>query len=598
MPLIAGGIYRTPQARESVQRLVKLTSGQIVHDKVELEDQAGFMLVSGRQKMESTAEKIHVLDEGNSLLAGRLFTKDVASSPVIDIDAKKVRNSGGRFLGEAYWGSYIMVSFDKERYEVSIYRDPQGLSTLFYLAIEEGMLFASEVHLLVDALEAKPAIDWEYLTSYVINAHNVSNYTPFKGVVEAEQGCETRLSVPNKVAVSLFWDPTKFVTPTEKSDAEFQEELYRCMTSCTQAWARESDKLCVELSGGLDSSSLLCVLKDILLPEQKLTAINMMHPDVASSNEVDYARNVSDLCEVPLTVANWGDALPFSSIDVPRRYNRPASFMLNYDFGQFVLKSIAIGQQGEVMGGQGGDHLFLAPPLIASVADHFIDKGITGISSKLREISAYYRTPYFQVVKDSCKNVWQYYQGNLGYLNLTMKSIPWMGESFKQSVNASMFKPFYWDKLKALPPGKVQHVLAVSQATYYIDRGYRITGKPVLNPLLSQPLVELALSMPTYRAFAEGYDRILFRRAVSDRKKGDFIWRKTKGETSGVLVIALKKRYAQMSELILEGKFAQKGLINKAKLEHSLREAQHGKVENLWPLLNLMVAETWLRSWR
>ena len=75
-----------------------------------------------------------------------------------------------------------------------------------------------------------------------------------------------------------------------------------------------------------------------------------------------------------------------------------------------------------------------------------------------------------------------------------------MKQSFRNHIDLNMYQPIFWEKLKGVSPGKAQHVLAIYSATLYIDRGYRISARPI-NPLLSQPLVELALSMPTYQSF-------------------------------------------------------------------------------------------------
>jgi len=103
--------------------------------------------------------------------------------------------------------------------------------------------------------------------------------------------------------------------------------------------------------------------------------------------------------------------------------------------------------------------------------------------------------------------------------------------------------------------------------------------------------------MPVYQSFADEYNRVLFRQAMAQHKKGKFIWRKSKGETSGVLILALRERFGAICELVIEGHFAQQGLIDRDLLLQRLNEFRHGKIDQLWPLMNLMVTEIWLRSW-
>lgn len=205
--------------------------------------------------------------------------------------------------------------------------------------------------------------------------------------------------------------------------------------------------------------------------------------------------------------------------------------------------------------------------------------------------------PYVRVLGTTLKVWGQYVIGSLGYLTLTLQTVPWMNKEFKQHIDPSIFKPHRWNNYKKLSPGKAQHTFAIDQAVQYVDRGYRTPGKSVLNPLLAQPLVELALSSPTYQTFADGHNRFHFRKAMDKHKKGNFIWRKSKGETSGMIILSIRDSYNDISQLVLDGRFAQQGLIDRCSLQQSLNEFRHGKTDNLWPMMNLLVVERWLQSW-
>ena len=71
-------------------------------------------------------------------------------------------------------------------------------------------------------------------------------------------------------------------------------------------------------------------------------------------------------------------------------------------------------------------------------------------------------------------------------------------------------------------------------------------------------------------------------------KKGDYIWRKSKGETSGILVLGMRSHFENICQLILEGRFAAEGLVDREILLAKLNGFRHGSTETLWPLVNLM----------
>ncbi len=589
MPLISGGYYYSTEAGKSVENLVNLTSQQIVGDGVRLDHQ-GCLVFSGLQEMESALERTEVLADHKSIISGRIFSRDNVNQEFIDIE--KIKASQGAWLAKRCWGRYILVSFEDN--QVTLYRDPQGLSTLFYMPVPGGVLFSSEIALLFDAVETKPRLNWSHLTSFVVNAHTITLSTPFEGISELAPGSSTCFTKNGAITTKLFWDPTTIESKPIDDEYAFEERLYDTFKGTTAAWSRGIEKICVELSGGLDSSSVLAVLQE---PGRNLVAINLMHTDVASSNEIAYAKNVADLTNVPLIVKDMQEALPFAPFEVKRRFNKPSSFLSDAKFNQLFIAAAQLGKEDEIFGGQGGDHLFLAPPMVETVADYFLEKGFRGLSKKIVEIAAYHRMPYARVFTSMMKALGGYMVGRNAVFDLVQKEEPWMRDSFKSQVQQDQFKPLFWEQLMEVHPGKAYHIFAAYGASLYIDRGHRIEGKQVINPFLSQPLVELALSMPTYQSFAQGKNRVLFRRAMARRHQGDYIWRTSKGETSGILTLAVRQHFDRVCQLALEGRFAQEGLIDTQLFLELLQGMRHGKTDKLWFLMNMLVTELWFEQW-
>lgn len=600
MPLIAGAFSITQKGRVIGERLVTETSKLLVHDSIRITNtQEGLVVIAGNQELESNAEQVRLLSDGKSVFTGRLFHKDETFSSVNHIPLEAIKMTHGKTLGDHYWGRYILVSCDTERKSVSLYRDPQGLATIFYLQSPEGIFFSSEISLLYDALPNKPNLDWSYLASYIVNGHNVTSVTPFEGIVEARPGCMTELLSDGTLRIIDFWDPTKIPSQCISDPEAFMNTLYKTFSHSVSALSRGADNIVVQLSGGLDSSSVLTVLRQLMPENQNITAVNFMHSQVASSDEREFAKEVTGSCKVPLIVKDLKERPNFAHCKIDHRFNRPFSGLLDHEPNKSYKNELKrLGKQGEIMGGQGGDHLFLAPAPLESVADYFLEKGLWGLRSKVSQISNHYRMPYLRVASEATSGVYNYFRGNLDHIALTLPSSPWMNDDFKNLINPSLFQSHLWDKLKHVPPGKARHIFTIAQTALYVDRNYLVRGKSELYPFLSQPMVELALSMPTYQSFDKGYDRFLFRGAMAKHHTGNYIWRKSKGETSGVLILAMRSSYNDIRDLLLDGFFVKEKLLDSARLEMHVLEMLHGKVDNFWPLTNLINTELWLRSWR
>ena len=89
----------------------------------------------------------------------------------------------------------------------------------------------------------------------------------------------------------------------------------------------------------------------------------------------------------------------------------------------------------------------------------------------------------------------------------------------------------------------------------------------------------------------------MFRKAISDTFKTDSVWRKDKGETSGIMQRGLKKNEKRILDLCLEGKMVKQGLINKDKLSAGILGVMNGQTDYLWAIINLICAEIFMNYW-
>ncbi len=591
MPLLVGGIYKGEKARSIVEKLCQDILGHVGTPYTVDNESLGYKIVAGCQDFESPEELIVPLDNNSSLLTGRLFAKDFTEFDPQELSVEAIKKTQGKFLGDSYWGRYLLITTDDKG--ITIYRDPQGLTPLFYMPIEGGYIFASRISFLYDALDKKPDLNWNYLSSFIAGNHALTAVTPFMDVQEVLPGCSTTLSIGKEPLISQFWDPTLYASPYKEDDSIFEEKLFDTVGHCSQAWIKGCTNIKVQLSGGLDSSSLVAIMKSNS-PNMPMHAYNMYHSTIGSSDERAFAQDVAALYGVPISFLDSSNDLPFNQAFLEVRFDRPAAGKLSTK----LSKELTCGRGEEMISGQGGDHLFFAGAPIEMVLDYYFDKGLRGILNKVQDLAAFHRMPFLQVFKRVMQLYVQHKRGSLEHVQLLNTTQPWIKDSFKEHIDESIFKPYFWKSLGSLPPGKAKQILAVLSATLYIDNGQALEKKRELYPLLAQPVVELALSIPSYKSLKNGYDRFMYRNAMDRYTKGKFIWRKSKGESSGSIILGLRKNFEQVRTLLLEGSFAQLGYVDTDLLDNALRQVKHGNIQPLWPILNLYAVEQWLYSWK
>ena len=124
----------------------------------------------------------------------------------------------------------------------------------------------------------------------------------------------------------------------------------------------------------------------------------------------------------------------------------------------------------------------------------------------------------------------------------------------------------------------------------------RLESAPQHHPLLSQPLMEVCLQIPTYLLLRGGRERGLAREAFADRVPEQILRRRDKGSVVSHATEMLRQSEPFVRELLLEGALAGAGVIVRKDLEPYIVHGQPFREEHLLPLLACIAAEVWVRT--
>jgi asparagine synthase (glutamine-hydrolysing) len=151
---------------------------------------------------------------------------------------------------------------------------------------------------------------------------------------------------------------------------------------------------------------------------------------------------------------------------------------------------------------------------------------------------------------------------------------------------------------RGVPPGILWHVMSVSLPPAYYSAFQRGPYPERTLPLLSQPLVELCLRLPTYLLITSGLDRALARRAFAMDLPAEIARRSAKGRADQHVRNILDANIGFIREMLLDGLMVQHGLLNREALElyltrgRSPADFQYSEI-----LQEHLCTEAWLRTW-
>lgn len=539
-----------------------------------------------------------VWKNASSFLVGRVFDKESSS------ELSKERFNELSFLCKEEffakaWGKYVYININKSAGQFDVVVDSTGQLPFFYYPFPDGsLLFASDIEILFKVLEQDPEYNWDYLYAYLVYGNNGSIQTPFKNIFELPSACSLQIT-KNERKTTPFWNPLSFYRNKETQEYDAVNVLQNTL----RPWINPYQTICVSLSGGLDSSSLVYCLKDIIKRNQTLIALNYFHSQVQSSNELDHARKVCAETGIELIELDVSDTLPFDphQSKQPLKPNKPFAGMISLKWIEAILGALPNNESFTFISGHGSDHIFMRPPSKKVLADYIIENGLRGSTQGLKNISQFYRDSFFPILKENVNSLSSYVFGRKKErisLRKKSKNIPnWIKQEITLNLGEAFAHPIYNCLPYKVLPGKYEQIDALYEGIASIQVELMHQVNPIYYPFLYQPMLEFALSFPTYKLFDRGYDRYPLRKAVHDHFKTDTVWRRDKGQTTGLFQLGVKKNLDRVLSLCLEGHLVKQGYINQEGVHQAIIHMGNGDVRNLWSFMHLTSLEIFLRLW-
>lgn len=590
--IFAGIVWRSNKKKLDLAHGLKSKINRLVEKTSTIEDDL-LTFFSGTLNEKNDNDSTLYVD--NAVFVGRAFAKDTYKSLTSEEFKEISFDHDTNNLIQKYWGKYVSIVNDlsKDFSTVKITRDPTGQLPFFYsVDNESNIVFSSEIQIIVDYTTKEPEYNSHYLSNYIINGASYSNHTLFKNVYELPPG-HTLTIKPASLTIEEAWNPITYYTHNYQPN-----DLFTSGKNVLKSWINDYENIFLSLSGGLDSTALLCFLNDIKRPTQNLIAINYFHSKTKTTNELKYASDICSKLNIDLRGVDFLESLPFDDLSYPFSIcpNRPLPAIINFNQHKMISDIIHTDKSSVFISGHGGDHLFMCPPLESSLSDYVFEKGFKEFRHKLEDLASYYRKPITSILKNNVRDV---------LLSLKNKNAPpsfenpgWIKADLIEKALSCSENKVYSQFSKTRLPGKRQQLESIKSAFPTISLEYIDPSNPTFYPFLYQPIIELVLAIPTYDLYQEGYDRYPLRKCITDYYKIDMVWRREKGQTTGMFQLGIKKNMENIMGLCSEGHFCRNGLIDKENLFKHIREVSCGSTRALWPLINLISAEIFVSSWR
>lgn len=536
------------------------------------------------------------LEGGAGVILGKLFARSGGGSRPAPSNwpgcARATAGGVDRLLIAECWGRYVAFLCETGG-SIRVLRDPSGGLPCYGLDHGALHLYFSHMedvrHLWNDAF----TIDRSYVLAGLTL---LREHSPRTGLCEvrqvmAGQCLEIRGS---KLTGRFLWDPVVIAGhEVIEEPGHAAAQLGECVRDVMRAWAGCYRRVLLSLSGGLDSSIMLACLAG--LPGQRLDCFHY-YPQEVDLDERRFARAAAQMAGVALTEIPRPRGISLQPLFSIHPSPEPTNYLYYLEHGRAEAALAAERGADAVFMGYGGDQLF------------YQDHGQWAPGDFLRRRGA--QREWLRVLLDSANmdqvSVWR-------LLGLTLRTslsgcrriVVREAARCRHLLCAAAFReaaggvdcvhPLLREPC-ALPGGKLWHARqVVAPFDFYDPLGLPADPERVA-PLLSQPLMELCLRIPTYVLTAGGWDRAIARRAFHEVLPAEIRNRRHKGGMEAHLRQTVQLNRAVLRELLGEGWLVGQGLLDRGRLARALDGAADIATEP-GELLEYAGVEAWLRRW-
>jgi len=528
--------------------------------------------------------------DSGAVIIGPLFTSGAraALTTLAPGAVSAIIGSSGEHLVRGYWGDYVAILPRGE--SVALVRAPFGALPCLHTADGPGRIAASDIDTLRLGLDETSGLTLDYtaIARQLIVGDLRSNATCLTGIEELRGGDRLTLAA-GEMRCERLWSPWTFAAPARRIDdqREAERRLRDTARSCVALRTARASHPLLLLSGGLDSSIVAACLA---AADRDFTCLNLVASN-PTGDERHYARVVAARVARPLVehemAAGAPDVRSLAAVDLPRPVAR--SFE-QHAYALAGMQAAALGCDALVDGG-GGDNVFCSVQSASPAADCRLDPEgrrhfwrLCGDIARLAQVSRHtvaWRA-FLRARRANAPSRWpldlRFLHPHATTLAAAALAHPWLDE----------------DRLAW--PGRAAHIAMLVAAQGYAEDGPHGTKSNAISPLVSQPLIEHCLRIPSWEWFENGSNRAAARRAFETDLPAQVAWREGKGSPESLLVDLFETNRTMLRDHLGEGLLAGAQVIDRDAVIAVIDDPRPAHGTGFGRILQLADAESWARG--
>lgn len=546
--------------------------------------QGNIVSLDGRlDNVEALCEELHIDSEGTS-----------DAEIVLRIFLAYAEESFSRFVGD-----WAIVLWHEPTQTLYLARDHAGTRTLHYELTEDGVLWGTYLETFF-VMKPQRTLNVSYAAAF-LTAQLTHLSTPYEGIHVVPPAHFVAIDRSGGTRTTPHWNWMRGDFLRYKSDREYEEHFLMLFRQAVERRTEHDDlPILAELSGGMDSSSIVCMSDKIrrdkgVSSEQLVDTVSYYDSDDPHWNEMLFVACIEEqrgkmgihsplpLLTTDFTIAKLSPLLPETTEAVLEAYKR-----LDQEIVSTGYRALLTGFGGdELLGGVTTGVPELADCLYRGSMVSFLKRGVAWCLPG--------RTPLVQIVRETVR-----FLADI-YVNRSTSDIvlPPGGTKRLYELSHLYQKDFVFTCPRgAIAPSRLMNArawwniletLPHREPKLQTCREYRF-------PLLDRDLVEFLFRVPRERMLRPGRRRAMMRSAMRGIVPEDVIERRRKGYRQASVLKILSAEYEKVESVLRDSYAVSAGLIQRNDLLAAVGSLRQQETKLLTSVFRTLVLELWIRG--
>jgi asparagine synthase (glutamine-hydrolysing) len=490
-------------------------------------------------------------------------------------------------------GDFAVVFWDWRRKELVALRDHVGIKPLYYWIGERDVVLATDLGLLIELVQPPPVPDDQFVVEHLLMAYRSSDRTFWRHIKRLPGGHRLVASA-GRCRVTRYWRPSK--EQVASSVAEIHEDLRAIFFESVECRLDSEVPLIAHLSGGLDSSSIVCVADEIYKRgpgRPPLTLASSLYPGL-SCDEGEFIRAVAE--QTSFDAEAWDSRAEGLSPLLSPSLLGPG---MGTEKANDMKLGSAIGAR-VLLTGQGGDHLCSGDGVAEDIVQErparvTINRLVgRGVPFQLRVLRARFLARQLAPMR---------LRRAVGQVRGYLRAPPWLRREWR-ALASSLAALGYPTASGSLSHVAARHWDAVGSASLGLaldSDQHRATasGMEVRHPFLDVRLIRYVLSIP-FQHWPPLAPYARLHREFLGQFLPEQVVRRTKATFSVGVAYRMKLVWPRIRSLVLDGEWHAARYVDRQQARALMQRGAVSTDWDDWPLWRgiwgIAMLEAWLRK--